>query len=89
MPIYEFLCERCGARFEELVEAGTETIACRGCGAERTRRIYSAQGAPFKIVRTAGEMRKQERRNAQLQDRARERFKARRRGGEGASGGEA
>lgn len=77
MPIYEFVCERCGARFEELVEAGTETIACRGCGAERTRRIYSAQGAPFKIVRTGGEMRKQERRNAQLGDRARERFKAR------------
>jgi putative FmdB family regulatory protein len=40
MPIYEFECEGCGARFEELVRAGAE-VACKGCGSERTRRLYS------------------------------------------------
>ncbi len=86
MPIYEFLCERCGGRFEELVEPGTETAACRSCGAERTRRVYSAQRAPFKLVKTGGEVRKQERTNAGLRERAKQRFKARRRSA-GRSGG--
>jgi putative FmdB family regulatory protein len=40
MPIYEFECEECGARFEELVATGAAT-ACPECGAERTRRLYS------------------------------------------------
>jgi putative FmdB family regulatory protein len=81
VPIYEFLCERCGGRFSELVEPGTEAVSCRSCGAERTRRVYSAQRAPFKVVRTSGEMRKQERRNAALRERAKIRFRARRRSG--------
>jgi putative FmdB family regulatory protein len=86
VPIYEFLCERCGRRFEELVASGTEAAVCRSCGAERTRRVYSAHGVPFKLVKTPGEMRKQERSNAQLRDRTKKRF-AERRGRAGRSGG--
>jgi putative FmdB family regulatory protein len=86
VPVYEFLCERCGGRFEKLVEPGTEMAACRSCGAEGARRVYSAQRAPFKLVKTSGEMRKQERTNAGLRERAKERFKARRRSA-GRSGG--
>jgi putative FmdB family regulatory protein len=41
MPIYEFECEECGSRFEELVEAGAEGIACPACGSRRTRRLLS------------------------------------------------
>lgn len=40
MPIYEFECEECGARFEELVPTGG-VAACPQCGSERTRRRYS------------------------------------------------
>jgi putative FmdB family regulatory protein len=40
MPIYEFECEGCGARFEELVAAGA-AVACPSCGAEPARRLYS------------------------------------------------
>jgi putative FmdB family regulatory protein len=69
VPIYEFRCERCGGRFEELVEVGTETVACTSCGADRTTRVYSAQGAPFKMVKTGTELRKQERSNSQLRER--------------------
>lgn len=41
MPIYEFECGECGARFEELVAAGTEELACPACGATRAGRLLS------------------------------------------------
>jgi putative FmdB family regulatory protein len=73
MPIYEFVCEACAARFEELVDPGTESVDCRACASERTRRVYSAQGRPFTLVKPPGETRKQERRNAQLRERTKQR----------------
>lgn len=75
MPIYEFVCEACGARFEDLVAAGTGPVACAECGSARTRRLYSAQAATPKLVKTPAEMRKQERANARLRERTRQRFK--------------
>ena len=79
MPIYEFPCEACGARFEELVDAGTESVDCRVCTSERTRRVYSPQGRPFRVVKTPGEARQQERKNAQLRERTKQRRGAGRR----------
>jgi putative FmdB family regulatory protein len=73
MPIYEFLCEACGARFEELVNAETDSVDCRACTSERTRRVYSAQGRPFSLVKTPRQARKQERKNAQLRERTQRR----------------
>jgi putative FmdB family regulatory protein len=71
MPIYEFECEECGARFEELVAAG-RTAACPGCGSERTRRLYSEVAPPGRQPRGAaarsGESRRRER-EAARQDR--------------------
>jgi putative FmdB family regulatory protein len=52
MPIYEFECEECGARFEELVVAGGAS-ACPSCGAERTRRLYSEVSPPGRQPRGA------------------------------------
>jgi putative FmdB family regulatory protein len=52
MPIYEFECEDCGARFEELVGAEA-TTACPGCGSERTRRLYSVVSPPGRRPRGA------------------------------------
>ena len=66
MPIYEFRCSECGARFERLVAAGTDSAACRACGAAGAGRILSAPAAPFELVKAPGEARKQERRNAAL-----------------------
>lgn len=53
MPIYEFECEECGDRFEELVAAG-RVAACPGCGSERARRLYSAVSPPGRQPRGAG-----------------------------------
>jgi putative FmdB family regulatory protein len=52
MPIYEFECGDCGARFEELVAAGAAT-ACPACGSERTRRLFSSVAPPGRQPRGA------------------------------------
>ena len=53
MPIYEFECEGCGSRFEELATAGA-AVACPACGSERTRRLYSEISPPGRQPRGAG-----------------------------------
>ena len=75
MPIYEFRCESCGARFEDLVPVGTGAIACPECSSERTERVLSAPGAPLHLVKTRGDARKQEQRNAKLHAATKARFK--------------
>jgi putative FmdB family regulatory protein len=41
MPVYEFECEGCGVRFEELTASDARDLACPECGSERTRRLLS------------------------------------------------
>jgi putative FmdB family regulatory protein len=41
VPLYEFACDACGARFEELTAAGA-TAPCPACGNERVKRVFSA-----------------------------------------------
>jgi putative FmdB family regulatory protein len=53
MPIYEFECEECGARFEELVAAEVEALACPECASERTRRLMSGVSPPGRQPRGA------------------------------------
>jgi putative FmdB family regulatory protein len=53
MPIYEFECERCGERFEELVSAGAVDAACPHCGAQETRRLLSNVSPPGRQPRGA------------------------------------
>ena len=53
MPIYEFECGECGARFEELVAAGAETAPCPECGAVRSRRLLSSVSPPGRQPRGA------------------------------------
>ncbi|HET7589646.1 MAG TPA: zinc ribbon domain-containing protein [Solirubrobacterales bacterium] len=82
MPIYEFECEACGARFEELVQAGA-AVACRECGSQRTKRLYSTVAPPGRQPRgakvRADESRRRER-EAGRQERLSESRKRRARG---------
>ncbi len=41
MPIYEFICERCELRFEELVRSGDKP-RCPECATGDVRRLLSA-----------------------------------------------
>ena len=79
MPIYEFECEGCGERFEELV-AADGGVACPGCGSERTRRLLSEVSPPSRQPRGASvrsdESRRRER-EAARQDRIAESRKRR------------
>ncbi|HEY1854077.1 MAG TPA: zinc ribbon domain-containing protein [Solirubrobacterales bacterium] len=65
MPIYEFECEGCGARFEELVAAGSGPVPCAACGSGRTRRLMSGFAPPGRQPRgarvRAGESQRRER----------------------------
>jgi putative FmdB family regulatory protein len=82
VPLYEFECGRCGARFEELVGAGTDEAECRSCGAVGARRVYSPPAPEPRLVKSGGGVRKQEARNAELRARTKREFTdARRRAG--------
>jgi putative FmdB family regulatory protein len=54
MPIYEFECEECGGRFEELVSAGVPDPPCPACGSTRVKRLLSAVSPPGRQPRGAG-----------------------------------
>jgi len=41
MPVYEFECEECGERFDELSPVGAESAPCPECRSTRTRRLWS------------------------------------------------
>jgi putative FmdB family regulatory protein len=45
MPLYEFDCRDCGARFEERTPAGG-SAPCPACGGERTARTFSPIASP-------------------------------------------
>ena len=53
VPIYEFQCEGCGSRFEELVDAGSAPVACPSCGSTRTERVLSPVSPPSRQPRGA------------------------------------
>lgn len=43
MPIFEYQCEGCGERFEEIVLGrDTSTIECPRCGSPETSRLMSS-----------------------------------------------
>jgi putative FmdB family regulatory protein len=53
MPIYEFECERCGERFDELIAADAASPPCPACGAEGARRLISIVSPPGRQPRGA------------------------------------
>ncbi len=65
MPIYEFDCEQCGERFEELSSDPDMDVTCPRCGSRRARRVLSVVSPPGRQPRGAavrsGEARRRER----------------------------
>jgi len=47
MPIYEYLCQGCGNKFEKLVRRAEETegLACPKCGEKRLKQEFSTFAA--------------------------------------------
>ncbi len=49
MPLYDYLCERCGAEFEvQRKMADTSKVKCEACKSVRTTKIFSVTGIHFK-----------------------------------------
>jgi putative FmdB family regulatory protein len=42
MPIYEYRCEPCATRFEELVRGADPAVACPDCGSTQVQRLLSS-----------------------------------------------
>jgi putative FmdB family regulatory protein len=68
MPVYEFECEECANRFEELAPSDTRSLTCPECGSKRTRRLLSPVSPAGRQPRGAGvrsdEARRRERESA-------------------------
>ena len=82
VPIYEFSCQSCGHRFEELVgsHVGLETadVACPECGSHEIEREVSTSYAPLHRQMTPNQRRRLEERRGTNRDGAKERFKQQR-----------
>src|SRR4051794_35232920 len=74
VPIYEFVCEACGERFEELVDTGTEQTACRACGTPGAKRVLSVPAATPKLVKSGAQNRRLEDKRGTNRGGAMERF---------------
>jgi putative FmdB family regulatory protein len=79
MPIYEFECQQCGARFEELLGAGAPEPVCERCGAMSVQRLISNVSPPGRQPRGAG-VRSEESRRREREATRQERLAEARRG---------
>jgi putative FmdB family regulatory protein len=89
VPLYEFDCADCGARFEEMVPAGA-AAACPACGGERVTRVFSQIAAARLPVGLHGRAaRESDARRAEREAQRKERFVAerKRKRGQGPPGG--
>lgn len=77
MPLYEFRCEECQARFERLVEVGAEQIECAECGSPAGR-ILSAPAPSPRLVMTGSQDRQMQIKRGVDRASAKERFSERR-----------
>lgn len=41
MPIFEYMCEKCKAEFEELVQSSDAKVKCPECGSVRIEKLFS------------------------------------------------
>lgn len=82
MPIFEFRCRSCDARFEELVgsHVGSEVkdVRCPECGAGDPERLPTSSYAPVHRLQTPGEKRRRESARGTDRGGAKERFRKQR-----------
>jgi putative FmdB family regulatory protein len=77
MPLLDFECEKCSARFEELV-LGDRAPVCPECGAGEVRRLYSPIGRAPKVSMSRAAMRESDSRRSEREAGRKEKFAERR-----------
>jgi putative FmdB family regulatory protein len=79
VPIYEYACESCGHRFEELVGshvgANESSVKCPECGAGKVERLISGSYTPIHRQMTPGQRRRLEDKRGIDRGGAKQRFK--------------
>jgi putative FmdB family regulatory protein len=76
MPLYDFRCATCDARFEEIVPAG-RMARCPSCGGEETKRVFSPIAPPRVPVGLTGRAaRESDARRGEREAQRKERFAA-------------
>ncbi|HET8592996.1 MAG TPA: zinc ribbon domain-containing protein [Solirubrobacterales bacterium] len=82
VPIYEFACQSCGHRFEELIGShvgrSENDVSCPACGERRIERLFSSSYAPIHRQMTAAEKRRLEAKRGTDRGGAKERFRKQR-----------
>jgi putative FmdB family regulatory protein len=73
MPLLDFECESCSARFEELV-LGERVPVCPECGAGEVRRLYSPIGRAPKVAMSRAAMRESDSRRSEREAARKESF---------------
>ena len=77
MPLLDFECEKCSARFAELV-LGDSAVVCPECGAGEVRRLYSPIGRAPKVSMSRAAMRESDSRRSEREVARKEKFSERR-----------
>jgi putative FmdB family regulatory protein len=75
--LLDFECEKCSARFEELV-LGDRAPVCPECGTGKVRRLYSPIGRAPKVSMSRAAMRDSDSRRAEREVARKEKFSERR-----------
>ena len=45
MPIFEYLCDDCGTKFEKLIRRNGDSVACPSCGESHVKTEFSTFAA--------------------------------------------
>lgn len=53
MPIYEYHCQSCDAKFETLVRNASERVQCRHCGSSELQKLISVHAVGNGLPDTA------------------------------------
>ena len=58
MPIYEYVCQDCGEKYEKLVRSSTAQVKliCPSCGSERGEKALSLFGAVGSSSKSGGSL---------------------------------
>jgi putative FmdB family regulatory protein len=54
MPIYEYLCDDCGERYERIVLSRNAAIECPKCASAKRTKQFSVFAAPANSAKSSG-----------------------------------
>lgn len=46
MPIFEYQCRECGAKFEKIVSSSSGQVTCKNCDSDQVARLLSVFAVP-------------------------------------------